>query len=367
MSSSKNSPREARRFLVTGGAGFIGSAVARHLIEASDHEVLVVDALTYAGNPASLEPVADHPRYRFLKADIRDGEAMAGAMAEFDPDVVMHLAAESHVDRSIDGPMVFVDTNVVGTAVLLQAALRHFQGLGEERKARFRFHHISTDEVFGSLGPEGFFTETTAYDPRSPYSASKAASDHLVRAWHHTYGLPIVLTNCSNNYGPYHFPEKLIPLVILNALEGKPLPVYGKGENVRDWLYVDDHARALVRVAEQGEPGETYAIGGHNERSNIDVVRTICGLLDTIRPDPAGPHERLITFVTDRPGHDARYAIDASKIEAELGWRPEESFESGLEKTVRWYLNNEAWWSAIRSGRYHGERLGLTSNGKTES
>ncbi|MEN3794235.1 dTDP-glucose 4,6-dehydratase [Fulvimarina sp. MAC3] len=367
MPASKTPRQETRRFLVTGGAGFIGSAVVRHLIERTGHEVLVVDALTYAGNPDSLKPVADNPRYRFLKADIRDGEAMARAMADFDPDIVMHLAAESHVDRSIDGPMMFVDTNVVGTAVLLQAALRHFQSLDDDRKARFRFHHISTDEVFGSLGAIGHFSETTPYDPRSPYSASKAASDHLVRAWHHTYGLPIVLTNCSNNYGPYHFPEKLIPLVILNALEKKPLPVYGKGENVRDWLYVDDHARALVLVAERGETGETYAIGGHNERSNIDVVKTICGLLDTIRPDRDGPHERLITFVTDRPGHDARYAIDATKIEAELGWRPEESFESGLEKTVRWYLENEAWWSAIRSGRYQGERLGLSAKEKIGS
>ncbi|MEE2949855.1 MAG: dTDP-glucose 4,6-dehydratase [Pseudomonadota bacterium] len=350
---------EPLRFLVTGGAGFIGSALVRHLIAQTRHEVLVVDALTYAGNIANLTPVADDPRYRFRQADIRDGDAMEKAFAEFDPDIVMHLAAESHVDRSIDGPMDFIDTNIVGTAVLLQAALRHYGTLAETRRTRFRFHHISTDEVFGSLGATGHFSESTPYDPRSPYSASKAGSDHLVRAWHHTYGLPILLTNCSNNYGPYHFPEKLIPLVILNAIEGKPLPVYGKGENIRDWLYVEDHARALALVAECGRPGETYAIGGHNERRNIDVVETICAILDRVRPAPQGPHGRLITFVADRPGHDARYAIDAAKIESELGWRPAESFETGLEKTVRWYLDNEDWWSAIRSGHYRGERLGL--------
>ena len=353
------------RFLVTGGAGFIGSALVRHLIAETRHEVLVVDALTYAGNLANLKPVDGDPRYRFLKADIRDGQAMAKALADFDPDIVMHLAAESHVDRSIDGPMDFIDTNIVGTAVLLQAAFRHFRTLPEARRARFRFHHISTDEVFGSLGPTGHFDETTPYDPRSPYSASKAGSDHLVRAWHHTYGLPIILTNCSNNYGPYHFPEKLIPLVILNAVEGKPLPVYGKGENIRDWLFVEDHARALTRVAECGKPGDTYAIGGHNERRNIDVVETICTILDRVRPDPQGPHHRLITFVADRPGHDARYAIDAAKIRSELGWSPTETFESGLEKTVHWYLENEDWWQAIRSGGYRGERLGLAAASQT--
>lgn len=350
-----------KRFLVTGGAGFIGSAVVRRLIEATDHEVMVIDALTYAGNLESLAPVAKDPRYLFLKADIRDAAAMREAFAIFSPDIVMHLAAESHVDRSIDAPMEFIETNIVGTAVLLNAALGHFRSLQGERKDSFRFHHISTDEVFGSLGAEGLFTEETPYDPRSPYSASKASSDHLVRAWYHTFGLPVVVTNCSNNYGPYHFPEKLIPLVILNALEGKPLPVYGKGENVRDWLYVDDHARALILAAEKGKAGETYAIGGHNERQNIEVVRAICRILDQLRSHPGGPTERLITFVTDRPGHDARYAIDASKIERELGWTPVETFETGLQKTVAWYLDNRAWWETVRSGGYRGERLGLNA------
>jgi dTDP-glucose 4,6-dehydratase len=349
-----------KRFLVTGGAGFIGSAVVRHLIENTDHTVMVVDDLTYAGNLSSLAPVAQSPRYRFEKANILDAIAMRALFADFSPDIVMHLAAESHVDRSIDGPMAFVQTNVVGTCTLLNAALEHFRGLDEARRGDFRFHHISTDEVFGSLGAEGFFTEESTYDPRSPYSASKASSDHMVRAWHHTYGLPVVVTNCSNNYGPYHFPEKLIPLVILNALEGVELPVYGKGENVRDWLYVDDHARALVLVALQGQVGETYAIGGHNERRNIDVVEAICTILDKLRPDPGGPHARLIRFINDRPGHDARYAIDASQIQRELGWQPKETFETGLEKTVRWYLDNRVWWEAIRSGNYRGERLGLT-------
>ncbi|MFA6964904.1 dTDP-glucose 4,6-dehydratase, partial [Bosea sp. (in: a-proteobacteria)] len=302
------------RFLVTGGAGFIGSAVVRKLIAETDHSVCVVDKLTYAGNMASLAAVRGDARFRFERADIGDGEAMRAIFASFSPDIVMHLAAESHVDRSIDGPAAFIDTNIVGSFVLLQEALRHWHGLDGERRQRFRFHHISTDEVFGSLGAEGFFREDTAYQPTSPYSASKAASDHLVRAWHHTYGLPTLVTNCSNNYGPYHFPEKLIPLMIINGLEGKPLPVYGNGANVRDWLYVDDHADALLLVAAKGMPGQTYAIGGHNEMANLDVVRTICSLLDELRPDPAGPHERLITYVTDRPGHDARYAIDAGKI-----------------------------------------------------
>jgi len=349
----------ARRFLVTGGAGFIGSAVVRRLIAQTEHEVLVLDKLTYAGNLDSLAPVAGSNRFHFLKADICDRTAVGAAMADFSPDIVMHLAAESHVDRSIDGPAAFVTTNVVGTTTLLEAALAHWRTLPEGRRRDFRFHHISTDEVFGSLGPEGFFTEASPYDPRSPYSASKAASDHFVRAFHHTYGLPVVVTNCSNNYGPYHFPEKLIPLMILNGLEGRPLPVYGTGDNVRDWLYVDDHARALLIAAAEGAVGATYCIGGHNERSNIDVVRTICALLDKMAPDAAiGPRETLITFVADRPGHDRRYAIDAGRIAAELGWRPAESFESGLAKTVRWYLDNRDWWQRVRDGIYRGERLG---------
>lgn len=346
------------RFLVTGGAGFIGSAVVRRLIDETPHMVCVVDKLTYAGNLASLEPVAGSNRYRFEQADICDGERMQAIFADFAPDIVMHLAAESHVDRSIDGPAAFIDTNVVGTFTLLQEALRHFRALPEESKGAFRFHHISTDEVFGSLGAEGLFREDTAYQPNSPYSASKAASDHLVRAWHHTYGLPVVMTNCSNNYGPYHFPEKLIPLIILNALEGKPLPVYGNGLNIRDWLYVDDHAEALLTVATKGGLGESYNIGGHNEKTNIEVVKAICAILDELRPDPAGPHERLITYVTDRPGHDARYAIDAGKIGRELGWTPKETFETGLRRTVEWYLAHPKWWGDIRSGVYRGERLG---------
>lgn len=346
------------RFLVTGGAGFIGSAVVRKLIGETEHEVCVVDKLTYAGNLASLEPISRSNRYRFEQADIGDSDRMKAIFADFQPDIVMHLAAESHVDRSIDGPAAFIETNVVGSFTLLQEALRHFRALPEDRKARFRFHHISTDEVFGSLGSDGFFREDTAYQPNSPYSASKAASDHLVRAWHHTYGLPVVMTNCSNNYGPYHFPEKLIPLMIINALEGKPLPVYGNGLNVRDWLYVDDHADALLTVATTGKIGESYNIGGHNEKTNIEVVKTICALLDELRPDPKGPRERLISYVTDRPGHDARYAIDAGKIGRELGWAPKETFETGLRRTVEWYLANADWWGDIRSGVYRGERLG---------
>ncbi|PZU91922.1 MAG: dTDP-glucose 4,6-dehydratase [Chelatococcus sp.] len=346
------------RFLVTGGAGFIGSAVVRKLIGETAHRVCVVDKLTYAGNLASLAPIAGSDRYRFEKADIGDGARMRAIFADVDPDIVMHLAAESHVDRSIDGPAAFIETNIVGTFTLLQEALRHYRALPEERKAAFRFHHISTDEVFGSLGAEGFFREDTAYQPNSPYSASKAASDHLVRAWHHTYGLPTVMSNCSNNYGPYHFPEKLIPLTIINALEGKPLPVYGNGLNVRDWLYVDDHADALLAVATKGAVGESYNIGGNSERTNIAVVRAICAVLDELRPDPRGPHDRLIAFVTDRPGHDARYAIDAGKIGRELGWKPRETFESGLRRTVEWYLANSGWWGDIRSGVYRGDRLG---------
>jgi len=349
-----------RKYLVTGGAGFIGSAVVRRLIEATDNAVLVVDKLTYAGNLDSLRSVSGSNRYAFEQADIVDAGAMRRIVSEFAPDVIMHLAAESHVDRSIDGPGEFIQTNVVGTFALLQAALNHWRGLPEDGKKKFRFHHISTDEVFGSLGADGLFREDTPYSPNSPYSASKAASDHLVRAWHHTYGLPVVMTNCSNNYGPYHFPEKLIPLTIINALEGRPLPVYGTGENVRDWLHVEDHAEALLLVAEQGRPGQGYNVGGHNELSNITVVRMICAILDELAPDASiGSRERLITFVTDRPGHDARYAIDAGKIGRELGWKPRHTFENGLRDTVRWYLDNKTWWERVRSGVYRGERLGV--------
>lgn len=349
------------KYLVTGGAGFIGSAVVRRLINNTPHKVLVVDKLTYAGNLDSLSSVAASDRYGFVQADIADAERMRAVIDEYRPDVIMHLAAESHVDRSIDGPGEFIQTNVVGTFTLLQAALGYWNTLKAGQRDGFRFHHISTDEVFGSLGQEGFFHEDYPYQPNSPYSASKAASDHFVRAWHHTYGLPTLITNCSNNYGPYHFPEKLIPLMILNALEGKPLPVYGKGENIRDWLYVDDHAEALLLVAERGKVGENYNIGGWNERTNVDVVRSICALVDEMAPsNEIGPREGLIAFVADRPGHDLRYAIDASKIERELGWRPAETFETGLRKTVSWYLENRAWWERVRSGVYRGERLGMT-------
>jgi len=352
----------SKRILVTGGAGFIGSAVVRHIIRETPHQVLVVDKLTYAGNLDSLTPVSNDPRYAFVRADIADAPKVRELFENFQPDAVMHLAAESHVDRSIDGPGEFIQTNVLGTFTLLQAALGFWRTLPETKRPDFRFHHISTDEVFGSLGDEGLFCETTAYDPRSPYSASKAASDHLVRAWHHTYGLPVVLTNCSNNYGPYHFPEKLIPLIIINALEGLKLPVYGKGANVRDWLYVDDHARALLAAVTEGKVGETYCVGGRNEKTNLAVVETICALMDELAPNvKIGPRKALITFVGDRPGHDLRYAIDASKIMTDLGWEPRETFDSGLRKTVEWYLANRTWWERIRAGVYRGERLGVVA------
>ncbi|TFI59901.1 dTDP-glucose 4,6-dehydratase [Sphingomonas parva] len=345
--------------LVTGGAGFIGSAVCRHLVKTGAYRVINLDRLTYAGNLDSLREIESDPNYRFVQGDIGDRDLVLGLLEAEKVTGIMHLAAESHVDRSIDGPAAFIETNVVGTFQLLDAALKYWSGLGDERRKRFRFHHISTDEVFGDLPFDGgLFTEETPYAPSSPYSASKAASDHLVRAWHHTYGLPVVLSNCSNNYGPYHFPEKLIPLVILNGLEGKSLPVYGAGANVRDWLFVEDHARALELVLTRGEVGESYNIGGREERTNLSVVETICDLLDARAPLPSGPRRELIRFVTDRPGHDRRYAIDASKIERELGWRPAETFDSGLAKTVDWYLANEWWWRPIREQRYAGERLG---------
>lgn len=357
-------PSQYDRVLVTGGAGFIGSEVVRQLITETRVRVVNVDKLTYAGNLDSLAPIAAHPHYQFEHADIGDAAAMRRIFARYEPDAVMHLAAESHVDRSIDGPSEFIQTNVVGTSVLLEEARRFWSGLDEPRKSHFRFHHISTDEVYGSLGPDGLFSEETAYQPNSPYSASKAASDHLVRAWQHTYGLPVVTTNCSNNYGPYQFPEKLIPLMVLNGLDGKPLPVYGRGENVRDWLHVEDHARALRLVLEKGRTGETYNIGGHNEKTNMEVVHQICSTLDELVPDAAHrPHEALITFVADRPGHDLRYAIDAGKIERELGWVPQETFESGLRRTVEWYLDNLEWCRRVQDGSYRGQRLGLGEDG----
>ena len=372
------------RVIVTGGAGFIGSALVRHLVRDLKATVLVVDRLTYAGVPESLEEVGldperdirssisdldfstSQPLY-FLQADICDQEMMDHAFAEFRPQAIFHLAAESHVDRSIDGPGEFIRTNVTGTATLLQAALRYWRTLTEAERADFRFQHISTDEVYGSLGETGFFTEKTPYSPHSPYSASKAASDHLVRAWHDTYGLPTLITNCSNNYGPYHFPEKLIPLIILNCLDGKPLPVYGKGANVRDWLHVEDHVEALCLVNEKGVPGETYNVGGHNERTNLEVVRTICRILDELLPEkpldsstahPLGHFEELITYVADRPGHDLRYAIDPAKLMSELGWKPRHTFDTGIRSTVQWYLDNKWWWGPIHEKKYSGQRLG---------
>lgn len=346
------------KVIVTGGDGFIGSALCRRLAGELDWNVLNIDKLTYAASPESVASVASKVNYRFLKADICDAHAMAGAFAQFQPDAVMHLAAESHVDRSITGSAPFVQTNVVGTHVMLEAARGYWSKLPSERQAVFRFLHVSTDEVYGALGETGAFAEETPYDPRSPYAASKAAADHLVSAWHETYGVPTIITNCSNNYGPWHFPEKLIPLVILNALDGRKLPVYGDGGHVRDWLFVGDHVDALILVLQRGRPGETYNVGGRSERTNLEVVRAICRILDRLRPI-ARPRSELIEFVPDRPGHDRRYAIDCSKIENELGWARKETFESGLEKTVRWYLDNETWWRPIRDKVYDGSRLGL--------
>ncbi|MCH7296572.1 dTDP-glucose 4,6-dehydratase [Acinetobacter higginsii] len=349
------------KILLTGGAGFIGSAVVRHIIKTTKDTVLNIDKLTYAGNLDSLKEIDEDPRYQFQQVDICDALKLEQIFEQFRPDAVMHLAAESHVDRSIDGPSAFIQTNIVGTYTLLEAARKYWQALDNNKKASFRFHHISTDEVYGDLeGTTDLFTETTPYAPSSPYSASKASSDHLVRAWQRTYGLPTIVTNCSNNYGPYHFPEKLIPLVILNALDGKALPIYGKGDQIRDWLFVEDHARALYQVVTQGLVGETYNIGGHNEKQNIEVVKTICKILDELRPQAnAQAYESLITFVKDRPGHDLRYAIDASKIERELGWKPLQTFETGIRKTVEWYLNNLEWCRRVQDGSYQGERLGV--------
>jgi len=348
------------KIIITGGAGFIGSAVIRQYINDTEHEVINLDALTYAGNLESLAEVDDSSRYTFEHVNICDIDELERVFEQHQPDVIMHLAAESHVDRSIDGPAAFIQTNIVGTYNLLDVAKKYWDALDEEKKKSFRFHHVSTDEVYGDLDETGYFTEETSYEPSSPYSASKASSDHLVRAWHRTYGFPVVITNCSNNYGGYQFPEKLIPLVTLNALEGKPLPIYGKGNQIRDWLHVDDHARALRLVLETGKTGETYNIGGHNEKTNLDVVKTICSLLDKLVPDsPYIPHESLVTYVADRPGHDLRYAIDADKIAAELGWTPEETFESGIEKTIHWYLENPEWCQHVQDGSYQRQRLGV--------
>jgi dTDP-glucose 4,6-dehydratase len=349
-----------KRILVTGGAGFIGSALVRHLIGETQSQVLVVDKLTYAGNLDSLAPVVRNERCRFARADIADPRRMTELLSNFRPEIIINLAAETHVDRSIDAPAEFVHTNIVGTFLLLQCVLKFWRGLPNAARETFRFHHVSTDEVFGSLDGTGYFHEQSRYQPSSPYSASKAASDHLVRAWHHTYGLPVLISNCSNNYGPYQFPEKLIPLTLLNAAEGKPLPVYGEGKNVRDWLYVEDHVRALVLIAARGKVGETYNVGGCGQESNIAVVRMLCRVMDEVAP-AAAPHERLITFVKDRPGHDLRYAIDAGKIARELEWRPRESLETGLRKTVAWYLSNGAWWRPIRESIYAGGRLGVSA------
>ena len=349
------------KIIVTGGAGFIGSAVIRHILKNTNSHVLNIDKLTYAGNLESLAEIEVSANYSFKKIDICDATAIEQAFNEFQPNLIMHLAAESHVDRSIDGPAEFINTNIVGTYTLLEVARKYWQGLDDANKSSFRFHHISTDEVYGDLeGTTDLFTETTPYAPSSPYSASKASSDHLVRAWYRTYGLPVVITNCSNNYGPYHFPEKLIPLVILNALDGKSLPIYGKGDQIRDWLYVEDHARALYKVVTEGTIGETYNIGGHNEKQNIDVVKTICQILDELKPQSNGqPYQSLITFVKDRPGHDLRYAIDATKIKNQLGWTPQETFDSGIRKTVEWYLNNLEWCRHVQDGSYQRERLGV--------
>lgn len=349
------------RILITGGAGFIGSAVVRHIIKNTNDEVLNLDKLTYAGNLESLKEIDQNPRYQFQQVDICDSSKLEQIFEHFQPDAIMHLAAESHVDRSIDGPSAFIQTNIVGTYILLEAARKYWQALDDNKKANFRFHHISTDEVYGDLdGTTDLFTEVTPYAPSSPYSASKASSDHLVRAWQRTYGLPTIVTNCSNNYGPYHFPEKLIPLVILNALDCKALPIYGTGNQIRDWLFVEDHARALYQVITQGTVGETYNIGGHNEKQNLEVVKTICKILDELRPqNNSQSYESLITFVKDRPGHDLRYAIDAAKIEHELGWKPKETFETGIRKTVEWYLNNLEWCRHVQDGSYQRERLGV--------
>lgn len=348
------------KIIVTGGAGFIGSAVTRHIVRDTSAQVVVLDKLTYAANLDSLAPISDSTRYAFKKLDICDAEAMMAIMKAEQPDLVLHLAAESHVDRSITGSRAFIETNVLGTYNLLEAALEYWKGLKGSKKDEFRFLHVSTDEVYGSLGSEGLFEETTPYDPSSPYSSSKAASDHLAVAWYRTYGLPVIISNCSNNYGPYQFPEKLIPLMILNALHGQPLPVYGNGQNIRDWLYVDDHAKALLQIAERGRCGEKYNVGGMNERTNLEVVERICDIVDDLSPGER-PRRELLSFVKDRPGHDQRYAIDATKLTREIGWKAEENFDSGIRKTVEWYLNNPAWWQPLRNTVYSGERLGLNS------